>query len=63
MRQAQRPVLVVNAVPTGHYADVLMATGLSEDLGVLEGAHVSVVHAFEPAVNAVPYADLLPPAC
>src|SRR6185503_9079974 len=29
MRHAQRPVLVVNAVPTGHYADVLMATDLS----------------------------------
>jgi nucleotide-binding universal stress UspA family protein len=66
MRQAQRSVLVVNAVPTGHYADVLMATDLSEaftrvvrlteDLGVLEGARVSVVHAFEPAVNAMPYA-------
>jgi universal stress protein E len=66
LRQAQRPVLVVNAVPTGHYADVLMASDLSEaftrvvrlseDLGVLDGAHVSVVHAFEPAVNAMPYA-------
>jgi nucleotide-binding universal stress UspA family protein len=66
MRQAQRAVLVVNAVPTGHYADVLMATDLSEaftrvvrlteDLGVLDGARVSVVHAFEPAVNALPYA-------
>lgn len=66
MRQAQRPILVVNAVPIGQYADVLMATDLSEaftrvvrlteDLGVLEGARVSVVHAFEPAVNAMPYA-------
>ena len=66
MRQSHRPVLVVNAVPTGHYADVLMATDLSEaftrmvrlteELGLLEGAQVSVVHAFEPAVNAMPYA-------
>jgi universal stress protein E len=66
MRQTQRALLVVNAVPTGHYADVLMATDLSEaftrvvrvaeDLGVLESARVSVVHAFEPAVNVLPYA-------
>lgn len=66
MRQSQRPVLVVNAVPTGAYVDVLMATDLSEaftgmvrlteELGLLQDAHVSVVHAFEPAANAMPYA-------
>jgi universal stress protein E len=66
IRQAHLPVLVVNAAPTRPYVDVLMATDLSETfpgmvrlteaLGLLQGAHVSVVHAFEPAVNAMPYA-------
>lgn len=55
IRAARRPVLIVNRKPAGPYADVLLAVDrpdtfaplarLTQDLGLLEGASVSVVQA------------------
>lgn len=57
IRHSRRPVIMANAVPARDYARVLVATDLSEcsatavgaarQLGLLKGAQVSVVHAFD----------------
>jgi universal stress protein E len=58
MRFGTRPVLMVNALPTAPYRRVLVATDLSGHaaravqqaarLGLLDGAEVTLLHAFEP---------------
>jgi nucleotide-binding universal stress UspA family protein len=58
IQASHRPVLIVNRQPTGPYAEVLLATDRSEsfprvarltqELGLLEGAQASIVHALEP---------------
>jgi nucleotide-binding universal stress UspA family protein len=59
IRNGTRPVLMVNQPPAGSYRRVLAATDLSEHsghalrtadrLGLLRGAAVTVLHAYEPA--------------
>jgi nucleotide-binding universal stress UspA family protein len=69
MRHAARPVLMVNAAPAGAYRQVLAATDLSphalhalqaaERLGLLDGAALTVMHAFEPpALGPLALADV-----
>lgn len=73
MRHGQRPVLMVNAPPTGPYRRVLAATDCSAHsaralraaarLGLLEDAALTVVHAFEPpGMGAMALADMPGPA-
>lgn len=58
MRTGRHPVLMVNTELSGPYRRIIVATDMSEasahalrtakSLGFLDGAHVSLVHAFEP---------------
>jgi len=63
MRTGHLPVLMVNTEPKGSYRRVVVATDMSEasanalstarSLGLLEGAYVSLVHAFEPLAKGM----------
>jgi len=63
MRTGHLPVLMVNTEPKGPYRRVLVATDMSEasanalstakSLGLLEGAYISLVHAFEPLAKGM----------
>jgi universal stress protein E len=63
MRTGHHPVLMVNADLKGSYRRVLVATDMSEasanalstakSLGLLDGAYVSLVHAFEPLAKSM----------
>jgi nucleotide-binding universal stress UspA family protein len=65
IRIADRPVLVVNRDAAGPYEHVLLAADLSrmsigvahvtKELGLLEGARASVVHALQHTRGAMPY--------
>lgn len=65
IRKARRPVLVVNGEATGPYEHVLLTSDLSpvsagvarltQDLGLLEDSHASIVHALEPTNRAMLY--------
>jgi universal stress protein E len=58
MRTGRHPVLMVNSELSGPYRRIIVATDMSEasahalrsakSLGLLDGAHVSLLHAFEP---------------
>ncbi|HEX2753783.1 MAG TPA: universal stress protein [Alphaproteobacteria bacterium] len=58
MRTGRHPVLMVNTELSGPYRRIIVATDMSEasahalrtakSLGLLDGAHVSLLHAFEP---------------
>lgn len=72
MRHGSRPVLMVNQPPAGPYRQVLAATDLSPhsarairaalQLGLLDGADLTLLHAYEPAgLGALALADA-PPA-
>ena len=63
MRTGQRPVLMVNGEPSGPYKRVLVAIDLSDasakalrtarGLGLLSGASVTLLHAFEPLAKGM----------
>jgi universal stress protein E len=63
MRTGHHPVLMVNTEPKGTYRRVVVATDMSEasanalstarSLGLLDGAYVSLVHAFEPLAKGM----------
>jgi nucleotide-binding universal stress UspA family protein len=69
IRQGRRPVLMANAVPAGNYHNILVAVDLSspsahaartaQSLGVLAGAAVTALHAFEvPAAAMMTRVDM-----
>jgi len=63
MRTGHHPVLMVNTEPKGAYRRVVVATDMSDasanalataqSLGLLDGAYVSLVHAFEPMAKGM----------
>lgn len=63
MRTGHHPVLMVNTEPKGPYRRIGVATDISEassnalatarSLGLLDGAHVSLIHAFEPLAKGM----------
>jgi nucleotide-binding universal stress UspA family protein len=69
MRTGHHPVLMVNAEPSGPYRRIIVATDMSpasanalssaKGLGLLDGAYVSLLHAFEPfAKGMMIYANI-----
>lgn len=69
MRTGHHPVLMVNAEPGGRYRRIIVATDMSpasanalrsaNGLGLLDGAYVSLLHAFEPfAKGMMIYANI-----
>jgi universal stress protein E len=69
MRTSHHPVLMVNAEPSGPYRHIIVATDMSpasanalrsaKGLGLLDGAYVSLLHAFEPfAKGMMIYANI-----